>query len=360
MGAAPVGLVRGRDRAPEVEALAAAAGGRVGLGGVLADLNRRAEPAYPGRSAAAWAFAWDREDSRSPRWWPQGITSSADAGRSGTYDGRRVLVTTSYAKVVGGVAKGCRISVVDVTDPARLRYRHVLLVRAALDRAGRLEVHPVRAHAGGVTWAGGHLHVAATARGLHTFALDDVVAAGTTERPDLLGPLADGRLAGLGHRYLLPLRCSYAARTDDGAEPFRYSFLSRSHGTSAGPELVAGEYGHGSMSTRLMRLELDPGSGVLLADPDGRAAPLAVHDPGVERMQGAVDVDGRLHVTTSAGPRGHGSLWAGPPDALRRHPAVLPPGPEDLAFWPDEDRLWTLTEYPGSRWVLALDRSRFG
>ena len=36
----------------------------------------------------------------------------------------------------------------------------------------------------------------------------------------------------------------------------------------------------------------------------------------------------------------------------------LPPGPEDIAYWPDTDRLWSQSEHPGARWVFAVDRSR--
>jgi hypothetical protein len=76
-------------------------------------------------------------------------------------------------------------------------------------------------------------------------------------------------------------------------------------------------------------------------------------------MQGAVSVDDRLHVVTSNGRRGKGSLWVGPPRTLRRVARVLPPGPEDITYWPSREELWTVTEYPGRRLVLALDRRRF-
>ena len=74
-----VHLLRGADRVEEVEALAARLGGRVGLRGVLGDLNRRARAVRVPAPAAVWGFRWDRDDMCSPRWWPQGITTSADA-----------------------------------------------------------------------------------------------------------------------------------------------------------------------------------------------------------------------------------------------------------------------------------------
>jgi hypothetical protein len=352
-----VHLVRGRDRGPENDALAAATGGRVGLDGVLADLNRSAR-VVPAPQAAGYAFTWDEEDSRSRRWWPQGITSSSDASPEERYAGRDLLVTTSYSKVVRDLGKGARISVVDVSDPERVRYRHVLLVTAGLDGQGRLTLRPVNAHAGGIVWNGPLLHVAGTSKGIHTFHLDDVVAVAGTDRPELLGPLPDGGMGGFGHRYVLPARCVHQAASEEGVEPLRYSFLSLTRENGAA-ELVAGEYGRGRMTTRLLRLDLDP-SGLPTADPAGACRPRIVEPGGVERMQGAVSVEGRLDVTTSAGTRGMGSLWVGQPGALRRYPYATPPGPEDICYRPHGDRLWTVTEYPRRRLVLGLDRGHFG
>ncbi|HEX6247624.1 MAG TPA: hypothetical protein VFZ64_07110, partial [Nocardioidaceae bacterium] len=129
-----VHLRRSTERTDQVEALAAAlsadGGGRVGLDGVLADLNRTATVVRVPALAARWGFRWDDEDTGSRRWWPQGITTSADHDASEVYDGRRVVVTSSYSKDLAGVHKGSRVTVVDLDDGKRLRYRHVLLVEA--------------------------------------------------------------------------------------------------------------------------------------------------------------------------------------------------------------------------------------
>ena len=344
MGPPPVHLVRGRDRSADIEAFAEEHGGRVGLDGVLADLNRRAFPAFDTGSAAAWGFRLDEEDNDSKRWWPQGITSSADAGSPGSdeYAGRRLLVTTSYSKTIGGENKGCRISVVDITEEGRIRYRHVLLAVVGLNDFGGPDLRPVHAHAGGIVWRGSYLHVAATHKGLHTFHLDDVVKVP-----------AD---TGLGHRYALPLRTSWGARTAEGASPIAYSFLSSGRGRDE-DILLVGEYGRGGMTQRLLTYRLDA-EGLPATDDDGVAAPTMLPD-GPSRMQGAVSVDGRLHVVTSNGKRGRGSLWVGAPGSLRQVKKVLPPGPEDITYWPSREELWITTEYPGRRYVLAFDRKRF-
>ncbi len=359
-----VHLVRSAERADEVDELAARLGGRVGLAGVLADLNRLARPGpVPGR-AVRWGFRWDEEDQRSRRWWPQGITTSADADPTETVQGRRLVVTSAYSKTLGGVAKGARVSVVDVTDPARVRYRHVLLVEAFVGRGGTIGVRPVPVHAGGIVWHGDHLHVAGTRRGFSTFRLDDIVAVPTrradqdTDRLALPEDRADP-VDAFGYRYLLPLRFGYDAVTGAGQEELRYSFLSLDRSTRP-HELVAGEYGRGSMTTRLARYEIDPATGLLRTDDVGTARPLALEERGIGHTQGAVVVGGRWYLTTSAGQYRLGSVWTGTPGDLVRHRFAVPVGPEDITYWPSTDQLWSLSEYPGHRYVFAMDRSHFG
>jgi hypothetical protein len=139
----------------------------------------------------------------------------------------------------------------------------------------------------------------------------------------------------------------------------RYSFLSLER-RAAGPRLVAGEYGRRGATTRLVDFAIDPGSCLLDATEDGVAHPRSLSGGGVERMQGAVVVDGRWYVTASAGRYLRGSMYVGRPGAFRRRARVLPAGVEDLSYWPSRDELWSLTEYPGRRWVFAMDRARFG
>jgi hypothetical protein len=350
--APPMWLSRGKDRTRHNDALAAAAGGRVGLAGVLAGLDRRATAFDTRGTSAGRGFAWDHGDQRS-HWWPQGITSSADSGP----EDRPVLVTTSYAKELGDVAMGSRVTIVDLAGGPAPAYAHVLLVWPDLGDDGTLTVRPVRSHAGGVAWRGNHLHVASTSRGVVTFDLDDIVVASRTDLPRALG-VQDGGLSGFGHRFLLPARHLCKAGTTRGETPLRYSFLSIGH--HYGPSrLWVGEYGRDGMTTRLATYDLDATDGLLFTDEAGVAAPSYLSDGGVERMQGVAVAHGVLHVTTSNGRRGRGSLWAGTPGHWQQHEKVLPPGPEDLCYRPAEDELWTVTEYPRRRLVLGLRRSWF-
>lgn len=357
-----VHLVRSAVRVDEIDALAAAlgaaGGGRVGVEGVLGDLNRTAQAAGVPASAARWGFRWDGQDSRSERWWPQGVTTSGDRGEGEGYDGRRVVCTSWYSKTVDGLHKGSRVTFVDVTDPERLRYRHVLLVEAFLGDAGAVDVRPVRVHAGGIVWHGDHLHVAGTSRGITTFHLDDVLRVADPGDRSTLGVGAGW----FGYRYVLPVRFTYDGYAADGTENLRYSFLSLDRGSGGAgeePRLVAGEYARAGAggSTRLVDFAIDPETSLLRTSEDGHVRPLSLAADGVEGMQGAVVVDGTWFVASSAGRFLRGSLHVGRPGAFRRRRWVLPVGVEDLAYWPGRDELWSLSEYPGRRYVFAMDRA---
>ena len=344
------------DREREVAALCGTVGDPVGVAGVVAGMTRQARRSRLGRvlgRAVAEAFAWDSRDARDSRWWPQGISSSADASPDERAAGRRLLVTTSYAKQVGGESHGCRVTFLDL---GTLRYEHVLLVEAGVDADGELTLAPVHLHAGGIVWHGPWLHLAATARGLVSCRVDDVLPVGDPDVAEQLGIRA-GRLTAYGHRFVLPVRMVQRAGTDEGHERFRYSFLAldRSEETAA---LVSGEYARRGRSRRLARYEIDPATQLPRPDDDGRARPVALAE-GVDRMQGAVVRQGQHLVTVSNGPWLPGTVHSGRPGGLRRHRLAVPMGPEDLTYWPSTDRVWTVTEHPRRRWVVGMRRSWF-
>lgn len=331
-----VHLVRTEENTPALEAATEHFGTRVGLDGVLPRLNRQAvRDRVPGRRVE-WGFRWTEHDVASPRWWPQGITTSADAGvhDDDRVGGRGLLVTSWYSTG----AAGSRISLVDVES---LEYRHVLLVVPALDGRGRPVLRPLRVHAGGLVWTGPYLHVAGTRRGLFSCSLDDLVRLRSPQDAD-------------GYRFVLPVRFGYDAKAR-GTELMRYSFLSLDHDAEP-PQLLAGEYATGDMTRRLVRYPLDPHTHHLAAHEDGTARPVWLDERGLGHMQGAVVARGRYYVTSSRGPRGRGHLHVGRPGHFRTLHWALPPGPEDITYWASTDRLWSQSEHPGKRWVFAVDR----
>ena len=349
-------LTRSDDRTAEVDAFVERVGPRVGLRGVLGDLDRRAKAVRVPAPGVSWGFRWDREDTWSKRWWPQGISSHADAADEDLVEGRPVLVTSSYSKDVGGVSMGARLTFVDLADRSDIRYRHVLLVEPVLREDGSVGVKPVHVHAVGIVWHGDHVHVAGTKRGFTSFRLDDVVRVPTGDAARLRIRDASPRTVDtFGHRYVLPVRFTYVARTAAGAHPMRYSFASLDRSTTP-HELVVGEYGRGRQTTRLARFEIDPETSLLRADAGGACLPTMLTGDGVRGMQGAAVVQGTWFVTNSHGPYKLGSLWVGTPGELRERRHRLPMGPEDIAYWPQRDELWSVTEHPGRRWVFGMPR----
>ena len=351
-----VHLRRTGEAVSEIDALAERLGGRAGLDGLLADLPHRMRrwpvPALKARTGLRWRSrdTWDR------RWWPQGITTSADASDTEDIGGRKVLAVSWYAKEKDGVGKGSRISFIDLE---RRRYRHVLLVVPTYGADGSLRLERLNVHAGGIVWAGPYLHVAATKKGLFTARLDDILRV-----PDHLRDADRDRIgcqeevvSTYGYRYVLPVRFAYRSASDDGFEQVRYSFLSLDR-SGGHPELVAGEYGRGGATTRLLSYPLDPETMHLVPGEDGLARPVLLEQGGVGNMQGAAVVRGTWYVTRSRGPWGLGSLYVGRPGQWRRHRWALPMGPEDISFWPSTDTLWSVSEWPGRRWVFSVPRSR--
>lgn len=291
-----------------------ATGEPISVAEVLAGAERRVRWAIPPGLRVRRGYTWDRLDRHDPTWWPQGITSSVDAGRSDL--AQRLLLVSWYSKDGDGV----RITFLDL---ATRRYTHVPL---ALIRDG--ELAPLAAHAGGLAWRGPWLYVAATGRGCYAAHLDDL-----RRRPD-------GSLT-------WPVRLRYVA--DDG---MRYSFLSV---TDAG-ELMAGEYGGPAQPTRLARFPLDD-SGALLLGEDGTARAHTV-DVGVPSMQGATRIGERYELMVSRGRRRPGDLWEGRAGELRVRSFAAPPGPEDVSYAPATGLLWGVTEFPGRRWIFALRPGR--
>jgi hypothetical protein len=351
-----VHLERTAECVDEITALAAVFGGAVGVDGVLNDLNRQARRArgWFGR-AVSTAYTWDRADRRTWRWWPQGITTSADASDTEDIGGRRVLVVSWYSKEIHGENQGSRLTFLDLDT---LRYRHVLLVVPTIVEGG-VTLEPLKVHAGGIVWWGPYLHIAATARGFMTCRVDDLMRVPEELSAENLKAhgVSGAAAAAYGHRYVLPVRFTHRAYADDGQAKLRYSFLSLDRTPPA--TLVAGEYGNASQTTRLARFPLDASSSLLETGEDGKARPVELEPRGVTQMQGATIAKGRWYVSVSHGPLALGSIFVGAPGDLRRRRFATPMGPEDITYWPSTDTLWSVSEHPHCRWIYAMKRAWF-
>jgi hypothetical protein len=322
------------------DALAADGGGRVGMAGMMPDLPRRLRrtlapsPRLLGLRVSR-AYTWEADDRATREWWPQGITTSARTGFRERH-GYDVLATSWYSRG----DSGSRISVVDLE---RHRYGHVLLVTPTL-RDGVPGLAPLKAHAGGIIWAGDHLHVAATGRGFFSCHVDD-----------LLRVPAGSPYETFGHRYVLPVRFANRGASDEGMERLRFSFFTIDR-TADEPTLLVGEYGSSRQTRRIARFALDPATGLPRFEDDGRVVPEIV-DGGIVHMQGVAAVDGTYYVTRSRSSLKLGSMYVGRPGAFRHYRWATPIGPEDLVWWPETGCFWSVTEHPRRRWIYAMRRS---
>jgi hypothetical protein len=335
-------LRRTDENVADIEAAAERFGRRVGIAGVMAHLNRKGERARVPGTAVEHGFRWNDDDEATERWWPQGITTSADASDTEDIDGRRLLVTSWYSKQLRGSNLGSRITVVDIDS---LEYRHVLLVLPERSHGGHVELKPLLVHAGGLVWCGPYLHVAGTRRGLFSCLVDDIIRVTSTDDA-------------FGYRFVLPVRFAYDADASEGVEKMRYSFLSLDRGSTP-PQLVAGEYARDEMTRRLVRYPLDPDTFHLATHEDGTSRPVWLDERGLGHMQGAAIVGDTYYVTSSRGRYRLGKVYVGEPGRFRSFPRALPVGPEDITYWPSTDLLWSLSEYPGRRFVFAMKRSQF-
>jgi hypothetical protein len=327
---------------------AAALGTTVGLDGVLGDLRRRGRRTWL-RRRGMYGFGWDRSDTFTREWWPQGITTSQDSGTPRPAGSSQVLLSGWYRREGTKNDAAVRVSVVDLGPDggrgAPPAYEHVLLVGAAgpgEDSTPGTGTDPapsrhrqVRVHAGGLIWWGDLLLVADTRAGLQVFDLRDVVR------------VPAGAADTHGCRYLLPRRGRWRSGHGDGVKPLRWSFCSLDRTDPAGLSLVAGEYSHSGRGARLARFALPAGEPVAM-----ESAELFATD--IPSMQGACRVHGRYVVSASFGRFRRGHLWTGDAGGFRKHAGVLPVGPEDLSHDPPTGRLWTQSEYPGRRGVVCV------
>ncbi|MEU6747222.1 hypothetical protein ABZ914_13480 [Spirillospora sp. NPDC046719] len=362
---ADFGLRRGANLDRPLRAL----GQRLTKSGVQALINGSGQRRLTGGCAAAAkvpagarAYCFDKQDSATRKWYPQGVTTVSDAavdGRWGT--GRPILVSWHNDGAV-------RLTFV---NPDRRTYRHVLLVYPAM-RDGRVSYGDIDLHAGGIAWFGDKLYVADTRAGLREFDMRQIYDLGrsrngSTDHADWVG-LRGGRYYGHGYRYVMPQTGNWqyahgwaGARCAGHGAP-RVSWMSVDR-TTRGPSLVAGEYcKEREPRGRVATWPLRNGTG-LVAGSGGVAYPNWVASLPGDRVQGGVRAHGHWWFTQSHGSergtmlqadqRGHG--WS------HLSKRTISYGPEDLSCYRAQHRVWTLAEYPDKRalWGLHAPQCRW-
>ena len=302
------------------------------------------------------SFCWQSGDATTDAWVPQGITTSADALGSGTYEDRRVLLASWYSTGVDGIDKGIRVSFVDLSDPVTPKYRHVLLVQPALVN-GLPSFTPVRIHAGGLAWYGHHLYVADTYNGFRVFDMDHLWQVSTGDGTKI-GRQSDGSYHAYDYAYVLPQTAAYTHSTDGGYTALRFSAVSVDR-TSTPDSLIVAEYANPGTGTRLARIPIDYTNRLLATGADGYARANEAHLVNFTSMQGATAINGTFLVSTSDGPDNAGDRikWK-PGGTVNIAYNTLPIGPEDVSYFGPRDELWSLSEYAGKRYVWATSASK--
>ncbi|TYB46603.1 hypothetical protein [Actinomadura chibensis] len=354
-------LRRGADRGPAVRELGRRLH-RSSVGGLLASSGKRrfghgcAGPAaVPARSLV---YCFDRHDTDTGDWVPQGVTSVSDAvaGERWTGGGRPMLVSWH---------NGGRIRLT-VLDPDGRSYRHVLLVEPKLE-GGKATYSDIGIHAGGIAWYGNRLYVADTRHGIREFDLRQIYdlarsrggVAGHSERVGLHG----GKYYAHGFRFLMPQTGSWRfarGRTGGqcrGAGPLRMSWVAVDR-TASRHVLIAGEYCRpGAPRGRVVTWPLSAlsrSSGTVRSD---WSATLPGH-----RIQGGVRANGHWWFTQNRGERRgllldtrrRGSGW----DRVQRR--TISHGPEDLSCYRGQHRVWTVAEHPRKRALLGIRAAACG
>lgn len=365
---------------------------KAGVQDLLAQANRQgvtgcqpAKPEKPKPETPVSSFCFEPGDNKTTAWYPQGVTTVADAQQDQHWGDKQALLVSWYDHDQG-VQKGVRVSFI---DPATDRYQHVLLVYPydgaqgptyeSLTTPQRGDGRSV--HAGGLVWYGNYLYVADTRRGIRVFdmrAIMDLKTAdnGDTSAQNIVG-LHDGIYYGFGYRYVMPQVATW--QHPDGLATFppdnqcanagrpKFSYLSLDRSTA--PDLlISGEYcadpADPNFYGRVAQWELDGATGQPATGPDGNWRATNTYRLPKSHVQGATSTDGRWYLSsTGEGPDGPSHLQAavaGRPgtgvltaDGPERDAAA---GVEDLSYWPGNDELWTVTEYPRSRILFSLRR----
>jgi hypothetical protein len=317
-----------------IDAVAKRMGRRVGLGEVLnpkkVDQFTRGLDSAPVPNALT-GFRWDGTDEGKPGWFPQGITGSADAYPNGLAGNKKVLITSWHAEPT----EFSRVTLHDTTaSNANAPYRHALLVYPT----GGGQVQPLISHAGGLAWIGNFLYVASTDK-LLVFKISDLIKV----KPKLRGEVRT-------YDYILPLSGTYTPSPALGVSAVS---LDRSQKQ---PALVTSEFlPNAAPGGRIVRFPLKA-NGLM-----GKAvASRNAWSTDVTNIQGALMRGGRFAITSSYGNGNPSYLFTGARKTPLRKTEWSLSGAEDLFLVGSNDRLYTLTEFEGSRRVFAVDASDHG
>ncbi|KAJ7600536.1 hypothetical protein C8J56DRAFT_11307 [Mycena floridula] len=302
--------------------------------------------------AYTWADETGYDDVNTESWYPQGITTSADALDTGIYQDKKVILVDWYDHTDAG--KGVRISFIDRTSSS-VRYRNALLVTPFADADGNPSFRAVPVHGGGIMWYGNNLYVVDTNHGIRVFDLDHIYQVSIG---DGIGRISSTVYQAYNYKYVVPQSRTYTAATLP--TPMRWSFISLDR-TTTPDSIVVGEYAVDDTvpAPRFARFSIDYTTRLLSTSTSVATATWA-YQVDILRMQGVTSINGKFFISRSNGASTKSDLFTWVPgNAATDHTGALPPGAEDLSYNHNADELWTLTEHPGKRYILAVKASSF-
>lgn len=175
---------------------------RASVGDIMADLNHANPAVTPNvkNLVANTGYTWETtdgyDDKGTSKWYPQGITTSADAYEAGTYEGHRVQMISWHSDRYDGGKRGARVSFIKRGATRGEGYRNVLLVQPK----GTDNFQAIAGlHAGGMLWYGNLVYVVDTTLGLRVFDLNHMYKVDTSVS-DGIGRQGDGKFGAYGYK----------------------------------------------------------------------------------------------------------------------------------------------------------------
>ncbi|WP_203753647.1 hypothetical protein [Actinoplanes cyaneus] len=302
-------------------------------------------------------FCWDADDDDwASGWRPQGITGSWDAQPNLIWENRKIAVASWHGPQDSNAFS--RLTFVDYTSTAKLKFRDVLLVvpdsTGGVDNFRTFDWN----HADGVVWYGNTLLVADGGR-LHAFSLRHLWA--MTRSEEEVGFGADGSKAPSGrwHRYVLPQIGEYypeytptggyvGCSSITGVRPCLNAISLDRRGSNR-DSMVSAEYvGTDAAGGRAIRWPMSSATALPLLSADGKVHADEAFVSPIWHMQGVAS-DGTNWFLSGTCAGGSGTcVHKAVPGQAPHQKAQVYGGLENLSYQPSYNgsapRLWGLTE----------------
>ncbi|MGB0862643.1 MAG: hypothetical protein ACPGXZ_06970 [Saprospiraceae bacterium] len=193
------------------------------------------------KNTKPYVFRWDKSDTKTNTWWPQGVSGNGNSDLGGN---KRMIMNSWYSKG----KHGARITIMDISDPANIKYRHILLVESTnreytFEELNMKEKYqkeykkypvankytPVKTHAGGVSWYKNFVYIADTRTGIRVFDLNKIfkTEGKNGKKDNNKCGFVDGKYHAFNYEYAIPQVAIYHIK---GASSFACISLENVNG----------------------------------------------------------------------------------------------------------------------------------